>query len=116
MAKNEFRIRYNNLKRVSISALKTTENLRQFRGVHSDQSDIENQTRYILAIRNKWVELRKDMITKFGMEGLEVESMAGFVTFKQGADDPKIDNMYQHWGFIKTFIDAVKGGLKQNKL
>ena len=110
------RKRYNNLKRVSILALKTTEEYSTYRGVHSDASEIENQTRYILAIRNKWFELRKDMITKHGMAGMELDSMQGFVTFKKGSDDEKIDRMYQHWGFIKVCIDAVLGGLSQNHL
>ena len=112
MANSNFRERYDKLKFVSTFALKTSEQYTHYRGVHGDTYDVELHTRFVIAIRNKWFELRKDMISKHGTQSLEITP----VSEPEVPNDEVIDVMWQHWRITKSCIEAVKSGLRKHKL
>ena len=110
--KESFRISYNNLRRISAIALHTCDEYTKFRGVHGDTRDIENHTRYGIAIMNKWYQLRRDMIMTLGTKGLAIEP----VPEPEHVNTDIIEPMWRPWRHSKECIKAVKEGLRVNNL
>ena len=108
----DFRLSYNKLRKISDLALNKTDVLTKYRGVHRDTEDISMHTRYVIAIRDKWFTLRREMIERYGAVGLEMEPYID----TDSPDNNIIENMWQHWRITKPCIAAVKHGLKKYKL
>ena len=112
MSDIDFRTKYDNLKSVSNFALKTSHDHTHYRCIHDDETSIRMHIDFVIAIRNRWFDLRREMISKYGIEGLELTS----VTEGNSPNTDLVDIMWQHWRVTKNCIEAVKGGLSENKL
>ena len=84
----------------------------KFRGVHRDKEEIEHHIRFVIAIRDKWYQLRRDMISTLGTEGLEIIP----VTTPETPNTDIIDIIYQHWAMVKPCIVSIKSGLTRNRI
>ena len=107
-----FRVRYNNLKRLSANVLKTTDEYSKPNASQQQLRNIENLTTQVVEIRNKWINLRSDMIRKYGLQNF-ILTPAPVPRYHQNVS---INTLWQHWHISKQCIESIKLGLTKFKL